>query len=340
MKITDTTQPTTFLERDNWLRAVLASDLPHVAVRVGAAVALHLHVKTGRCDPSFAGIATDTGMSERSIYRLVALLEHRGWLTTQRTGGRFRNQYILRNPDKVASGFNHDTTPSGFDDTNPDTAPSGSTLTESTSNPDTTVADKKRRTTKKERRGKSQTQAPLFASLDSGEDARSNPDRKTGVKNTGLDRTIQKASADESGLYNPKTAGDPDADQKIASYDANSNFPDFWSAYPKRVAKAQAEKAFAAAIKRSADPAAMIDGAKRYAAERAGQDPKFTKHPATWLNGECWLDESFSHDDGKTIDQHGNIIDTPRPRRRSQEEIDAEAEAQILAENAHWSSRR
>jgi hypothetical protein len=29
----------------------------------------------------------------------------------------------------------------------------------------------------------------------------------------------------------------------------------------------------------------------RYAAERAGQPPKYTKHPATWLKGGCWADE-------------------------------------------------
>src|SRR6266550_4253034 len=34
-----------------------------------------------------------------------------------------------------------------------------------------------------------------------------------------------------------------------------------------------------------------LDAAKRYAAQRASQDPQFTKMPATWLNGDCWLDE-------------------------------------------------
>ena len=29
----------------------------------------------------------------------------------------------------------------------------------------------------------------------------------------------------------------------------------------------------------------------RYAAQRDGEDPQFTKHPATWLNGKCWTDE-------------------------------------------------
>lgn len=29
----------------------------------------------------------------------------------------------------------------------------------------------------------------------------------------------------------------------------------------------------------------------RYAAQRDDEDPRFTKHPATWLQGKCWLDE-------------------------------------------------
>jgi hypothetical protein len=29
----------------------------------------------------------------------------------------------------------------------------------------------------------------------------------------------------------------------------------------------------------------------RYAAERRGEDPRFTKHPATWLRKGCWSDE-------------------------------------------------
>ena len=29
----------------------------------------------------------------------------------------------------------------------------------------------------------------------------------------------------------------------------------------------------------------------QYAVEKGGEDPKFTKHPATWLNKGCWRDE-------------------------------------------------
>ena len=35
---------------------------------------------------------------ERSIYRLVALLEHAGWIAVHRTGGRLSNLYRLFDP--------------------------------------------------------------------------------------------------------------------------------------------------------------------------------------------------------------------------------------------------
>jgi hypothetical protein len=69
-----------------------------------------------------------------------------------------------------------------------------------------------------------------------------------------------------------------------------SAFDSWWKAYPKKQAKGQARKAYAAAIKK-ATVDQLEKGAERYAAERAGQDDKYTKHPATWLNGECWADE-------------------------------------------------
>jgi len=72
-------------------------------------------------------------------------------------------------------------------------------------------------------------------------------------------------------------------------------FADFWRAYPRRVAKGAARKAFAKAIKNGVEPAAIIEAARRYAAERAGEEARFTKHPSTWLNGECWDDEPVAN---------------------------------------------
>jgi hypothetical protein len=68
-------------------------------------------------------------------------------------------------------------------------------------------------------------------------------------------------------------------------------FGAFWINYPKKKAREEARKAWIAAIKRGADPQHMVERAQAYAYERRGQDPKYTKYPATWLNKGCYDDE-------------------------------------------------
>ena len=71
----------------------------------------------------------------------------------------------------------------------------------------------------------------------------------------------------------------------ISAHDALFN--DFWKAYPRKKGKGQAERAWTAAVK-SAAPEEIIAGLLRV---KWPSDPQFIKHPATWLNGRCWLDE-------------------------------------------------
>lgn len=68
-------------------------------------------------------------------------------------------------------------------------------------------------------------------------------------------------------------------------------FGAFWTNYPKKRAREEAKKAWIAAIKRGADPQHIVTASQSYARERAGQDPKYTKYPATWLNKGCYDDE-------------------------------------------------
>ncbi|MEQ1755281.1 MAG: helix-turn-helix domain-containing protein [Micropepsaceae bacterium] len=70
----------------------------------------------------------------------------------------------------------------------------------------------------------------------------------------------------------------------------HGTFDEFWEVYPRRVSRGAAQRAFQKALKRS-QAKVIMDGATRYAIERKGQDTKYTKHPATWLNGDCWEDE-------------------------------------------------
>ncbi len=66
-------------------------------------------------------------------------------------------------------------------------------------------------------------------------------------------------------------------------------FDEFWAAFPRKRAKLAALKAYAKALKLTT-AAKILDSAKRYAADRAGQDEVYTKHAATWLNAGCWAD--------------------------------------------------
>jgi hypothetical protein len=68
-------------------------------------------------------------------------------------------------------------------------------------------------------------------------------------------------------------------------------FADFWDAYPRKVAKRAAAKAYAAALDRGAEPAELLTAVRRYAALAASSDPKFVAHPTTWLNQGRYDDE-------------------------------------------------
>lgn len=63
-------------------------------------------------------------------------------------------------------------------------------------------------------------------------------------------------------------------------------FEAFWTAYPRKVSKPDALKAYAKAIKRDA-PEAILAGVKAY---RFSPEAEFQPHAATWLNGDRWKD--------------------------------------------------
>lgn len=69
-------------------------------------------------------------------------------------------------------------------------------------------------------------------------------------------------------------------------------FDSFWAAYPRKVAKGAARRAWAAALKRGATPAHITAAATRHAAQwRAlGTAPQYIPYPATWLTGERYDD--------------------------------------------------
>lgn len=63
-------------------------------------------------------------------------------------------------------------------------------------------------------------------------------------------------------------------------------FPEWWAAYPRKVARAAAARAYRSARKRATEDV-LLDAVRRKAWP---DDERFVPHAATWLNGDRWLD--------------------------------------------------
>lgn len=88
------------------------------------------------------------------------------------------------------------------------------------------------------------------------------------------------------------TRPDPTLVKNTHSPSALEGFDEFWSAYPKKVAKKAAQKIWERSVK-DASPKDIINGAKRYAeyVKREKTERNFIKSPDGWLNAGRWEDE-------------------------------------------------
>lgn len=91
----------------------------------------------------------------------------------------------------------------------------------------------------------------------------------------------------------PTPSSKTPAPAKLADLDNDPDFTAFWDAYPKKVGKGQARRAWSSMLKKGADPDEVVAAVEAFAKScaDAGTDPKFIPHPSTWLNGERWSDE-------------------------------------------------
>lgn len=70
-------------------------------------------------------------------------------------------------------------------------------------------------------------------------------------------------------------------------------FEAFWAAYPLKKGRKPALDTFVGVLRSGKATADRLnDGARAYAAERAGQDPTKTKYAQGWLTDERWTDET------------------------------------------------
>lgn len=86
----------------------------------------------------------------------------------------------------------------------------------------------------------------------------------------------------------------PPTPRKRGGDDEPAGFEDFWSAYPRKVSKPQAQKAWRKLNPDTQALSAILAGLERD--RRSDQwlrdGGQFIPHPATWLNGRRWEDET------------------------------------------------
>jgi hypothetical protein len=104
--------------------------------------------------------------------------------------------------------------------------------------------------------------------------------------------TPQSPRGGEDGIEKQKAEAKRRAEAKAREATEQETFAAFWQAYPKKVSKADAEKAWRK--HKCADHLAAILTALergRQSQDWQREDSRFIPYPSTWLNGHRWTDE-------------------------------------------------
>lgn len=85
---------------------------------------------------------------------------------------------------------------------------------------------------------------------------------------------------------NPTTKNTNNKEEQFKNNKEEDLFLEFWNAYPKKLDKAKAYRAFRAALKRASFED-ILAGVIAYRNDPT-RNPDFTKYPASWLNADSW----------------------------------------------------
>ena len=227
-----------------------------------------MNATTGMCFPSARRLGEMTGIHDRSVWRVLGLLEEKGLITRINReldrGGKSSNRYLLHLSEPVppptslpmtepAQPYEEIYTPP-YDKN--DIAPMTQQHTPYDKNDTLTIEENHRREPREEN-----THDQLFE------------------------------------LTETDPAPKPAKPKKRPLGEYTEAFEDFWAVYPSSRGKAAAFKAWGKAKKRGATEEQLKTAAAAYAGyvTRLGRAEEHIKHASSWLNQDEWLDEPDSY---------------------------------------------
>lgn len=208
----------------------------------------------GVCFPSIKTIARKCSLTERGVFKVVARLESLGFVERQQRDGR-SSVFIVKTTEHKDAITHERHSPTPEPCSPPPEPYSPITITYPSNN---------------------NNNNPPYNPPLKGSDSRS--------PNGSLE-FLQKEKEDSS-LKTEK-----DGNRKERKLLTDENFNSFWEAYPRKVAKIAARKAFEKAVKVER-PEAIIEAARAFArqAKEDGTVEKYIPYPATWINQGRFLD--------------------------------------------------
>lgn len=221
--------------------------------------------RNGSCWPALGTVATETGLSQSTVQRALRELRSLGVVAwwTETTARGRVNRYRM---SPYVGGCGHsDYTPCGQGD---------------------------------------QTHVVRVTNKEEAVEEETTPQAPQGAERALDGELIPVADVGGTGQTGnmDKPVATPSRKQREVS-DDDQDWSAFWAAYPRKIGKGAARKAWTRALAKVTSPSVLIDGAKAEAAdletrkrsprpEDRGQDlGQFVPHPSTWLNQERWEDE-------------------------------------------------
>jgi hypothetical protein len=267
--------------RAAFMQRASAPSIPHAAFKLAWLLAYrYMNRESQTARPAQGTLARDLNLSIRTVQRLLDILEALGLVIVLGHGPNRASTYWI-DPEKATAVSHIKTTP--------------------VSSIDGRIGDNRRQNRRQPVHEKATPVSPQLKKKNQEEEPRVESDSPPPV----AARDSKRSPARKTPSARPVTKSE-----------LGDSFPEFWAIFPRHAARAAAERAYAAALEHGADVAALIEGARRYAAARTGEPERYTAHAATWLRGKRWEDPPPQADRAVLDNATGEFVEMAKPQQQ------------------------